>query len=73
MMFLGDTSMTFNGQSYFAWHAAVPLERKLFISFNIKTNQTRSRLLHLAGHLDYSFLEVAMMIMITDVMMMMIF
>ena len=62
-------SMTFNGQSYFAWHAAIPLERKLFISFDIRTNQTRARLLHLAGHMDYSFLEV-MMIMITGVVMM---
>jgi len=53
-----DKPMTFSGNSYVRWRLTVPLEKRLNLWLELRTVQPTARLMHAAGHVDYSILEV---------------
>ena len=57
--FTGDKPMTFNGQSYARWRLVDSIERRLSLYLEIRTVQRSARLMHSAGRVDYSILEVS--------------
>jgi len=53
-----DKPMTFSGNSYVHWQLMVSMEKRLNLQLQLRTVQSRARLMHAAGRVDYSILEV---------------
>jgi len=53
-----DKPMTFSGDSYVHWQLTVSIEKRLNVQLELRTVQTRGRLMHAVGRVDYSILEV---------------
>ena len=53
-----DGATTFRGESYISWSLTIPMERRLSLSLDVRTEQSHARLMHAQGRVDYSYLEV---------------
>jgi len=56
--FAEDKPMTFSGNSYVHWQLTVSMEKRLNLQLELRTAQSRGRLMHAVGRVDYSILEV---------------
>ena len=58
----GDTPITFSGNSYAKWRLLESIENRLSLSLRIKTRKESASLMYAKGRVDYSILEVGILV-----------